>query len=131
MDSDAAMGAAVAWWATVVGWTGFIFWKTWTPRPWPPTPAGKDLAGHLLGFGVLGVLLGYALGSVGMREAQRMVGPAGLMALVMATMSEVGQYRVPGRGVQLADWVADIGGAAAGIAVAAWAIARRRTGGMG
>ncbi|MCX7597731.1 MAG: VanZ family protein [Armatimonadetes bacterium] len=120
------MRTAVAWWAAVGGWMGFIYLETWTPRPWLAPLGGEDLAAHLAGFAVLGVLLGYAMGSMGVREVTKMVGPAGTLALFVATTSEVGQYWVAGRGVEMADWAANVGGAAVGIAVVAWAVHRRR-----
>jgi len=116
--------AAVFWWVAVVGWTGIILVQTWTPRPWVPPFAPDDVSAHLAGFGVLGVLLSMALGSIGVRAA-RAIGPAGAVALVVATVSEVGQYWVPGRGVEMVDWVANVGGAALGIGLVVWAWGRR------
>lgn len=125
------MAAAIGWWAAVIAWAGFIFGETWKPRPWLVPTVGDDVTLHLLGFGVLGVLLGYALRSVGAQALETLVGLAGLIALVLATVSEAGQFWVPGRGVELADWTANIGGAAAGIALAASAIASRTPDGQG
>ena len=75
----------------------------------------SDSAGHFLLFASLGFMVGAYRGA-GVRRgvlADLLLLLAAL--LVLATLSEVGQLWVAGRGPERADWVADAAGAAAGL----------------
>jgi VanZ family protein len=99
------------WWP-VVGWAGVILLITSWPNP--PVPSGlppwTDKLVHLTIYGVLGMLV-----------ARATVVQWRVLALLAACAAadEWHQRLVPGRGPDLADWVADTVGATAGLLLGA------------
>lgn len=112
-----------AWWVAG-GWLLVQLSATSVPgRALPPGighPA--DYAGHLVMYGVLGLLVARAAGLSGF--------PIGRLPLLLAVLAvtaagdELHQLLIPGRSASVADWLSDLGGAGAGLLT--WtAVARR------
>jgi hypothetical protein len=99
------------WWMLAVAWAGLIFWLSsssdgqggfWLIRA---IPYGDKLA-HGFAFGVLGLFLYLAIE----------IGWLALMVVSFYGISdELHQFFVPGRSVDIYDWVADTIGAALAI----------------
>ncbi len=103
-------------WGLVAVYAAFIFWLSHQSHP--PIPRDMpDKLGHWMLFAGFGFLLMAALTKEG--ASTTMV--RGLTALILGTIyaatDEVHQAYVPGRSVELADWVADVAGLIAGIAL--------------
>jgi len=77
------------------------------------TPRLQETAGHLLAYGLLGLLWQRALGGAGVRRAGLW---AALICLVYGISDELHQSMVPGRAMDFYDVVMD----AAGGALGAW-----------
>lgn len=75
----------------------------------------SDSVGHFLLFGGLGFLAGAYRGAGSPRGVMADLALLLAALLVLATLSEVGQLWIDGRGPEQADWVADAAGAAAGL----------------
>lgn len=98
-------------WLPAAAWLAVILTLTSIPNPdVPRVVPGGDKVVHLIMYGVLGLLVGRALGH-GRRTAGRLV--AAFAALVLlAAADEWHQRYIPGRSASVGDWVADSAGAA-------------------
>ena len=112
-------------WGPAVLQMAAIFVLSSQPRL-PSLPGGlTGYTGHFIGYFILGVALvrGFAHGRWA-GVTTKAAALAWLTAAAYGFSDEFHQSFVPGRDSSVADWVADAGGAAAGIAIAlAW---RRR-----
>jgi VanZ family protein len=108
-DSVRAFAPALIWAAAV--W--FIGGMQSTPSV--PAVPGLDKAAHFAMYGVLGFLLARGWTVVGWRGAWLL--PV-LVALLLGIADERRQRAVPGRSAEVADWLADLGGASAGVFIA-------------
>lgn len=85
-------------------------------------------AGRVIGHAVLYALLGFAaatrfaVSDFARRSPYRALGMLLMAIWLLAGGTEAAQLNVPGRAPQLTDWLADMGGAIAGLAVAGPAI---------
>jgi VanZ family protein len=111
-----AFAPALIWAAAV--WTAGGLEST----PSLPTVRGIDKVAHFVMYGVLGFLL--ARGWLAMRWRGAWLLPV-LIALMLGAADELRQRSVPGRSAEVADWIADVAGAAAGVLIAL-RIGRRR-----
>lgn len=102
-------------WGPAALWAAVLFWQS--SRPSLPSPAipGLDKVAHFCLYAVLGVLLARAGERTG-------VGPIALTAigLLYGLSDEFHQSFVPGRSMEVADWVADALGTIAGILLFRW-----------
>ncbi len=116
-------GARRAWWM-VGGWLVVQLSATSVPgRALPPGighPA--DYAGHLVMYGVLGLLVARAASLSGFPSGRLLVLLAVLGAYAAA--DELHQLLIPGRSASVADWLSDTLGAGAGLL--AWMAVTRR-----
>ncbi len=115
-------------WAAVLAWMGLIFLLS--SRPDLPTfesglPGLEQVVGHLTEYGVLAVLLWWALRGVGVRHPTA-------WALAVATLygatDEFHQSWVPGRTMSGIDLMIDLAGASAALLVANLVDGRRLPG---
>jgi VanZ family protein len=117
-DSLRAFAPALIWAAAV--------WMIGGMESTPSVTGGRglDKAAHFAMYGVLGFLLSRAWTAVGWRGA-------GLLPMVVAALlglaDELRQRSLPGRSGEVADWIADVGGASAGVFIAMRMARRRRT----
>jgi VanZ family protein len=88
-----------------------------------PDVRGFDKLGHFAGYFVLGTLMAVGWASSGRRPRRRWLL---LLALLLGASDEVRQSRMDQRHGDVADWVADALGAAAGLFLASRLLARRR-----
>jgi VanZ family protein len=105
-------------WAAVVWIIGGL-----QSTPSVPGGVGLDKAAHFLMYGVLGFLL--ARGWSAVRWRGPWLVPVAI-ALLMGVADELRQRTVPGRSADVADWVADVSGASAGVFIALRMTRRRR-----
>ena len=104
-------------WLAALGWAAVIFAGTSIPgRSLPPAFPYADKLVHLAIYGVLGFLVGRALRAGGAPPVRVVVAALGAMAL-FAAADEWHQQLVPGRSADAADWLADLVGATAGLAI--------------
>lgn len=97
-------------WFPAAAWLAVILTLTSIPNPDTPTVSGGDKVAHLIMYGVLGALVGRALGH-GRRSAGRLA-VAFVAIVLVAAADEWHQRFIPGRTASVADWVADCAGAA-------------------
>jgi VanZ family protein len=120
--SRAKMSRIVFWLLAVV-WMAVIFWLSASPEGrgsfwllhYIPF---RDKGAHALAFGLLAVLFYFASGRFWI---------AFVLASLYGISDEVHQYFVPGRSVDVTDWLADTVGAGLALAVL-WLVLRARAG---
>ena len=105
------------WWPAIV-WAGLI--EVATSWPNPPIPAGlpeqSDKVVHTTMYAVLGFLVARALARPGARLASMLRGLAVVAAISgFGALDEWHQRFIPGRGVELGDWMADTTGGLLGV----------------
>jgi VanZ family protein len=103
-------------WIPALAWMALIFYlsaQQSLPRLLDTLGALQSLAGHLVEYAVLALLLRWALDGVGVSNATAW---ALLLAMVYALTDEFHQYFVPGRKMDPLDLLTD----AVGAAVALW-----------
>lgn len=108
-------------------WAAVILTLTSIPAPdLAPVGAfafpGADKLVHAGLYGVLGLLLARAVGAAAPR---RTLGRVMLGVLAFASLDEWHQRFIPGRSAEVLDVVADVAGAAAGLAAATFLLRRR------
>lgn len=97
-------------------WAAAILVMTSWPSPGGiPDVTGIDKVAHFGAYAVLGLLVARAL--LPIRQLS-VLGIAFIGIAVFAALDELHQNWIPGRDASIADWVADISGAIAGLAVA-------------
>ena len=117
-----ALAARLCWGLTIVYWVG-LFVLTHTPSPRLPHAPVSDKTGHFLAYALLGAAVMTSLWvSRRLRAGTGIVVLAGLLA--WGAFDEMTQPLV-GRSAELADWYADVAGAAAAV-VAVSLLARFR-----
>jgi hypothetical protein len=123
---------ALALWAPPLLYGAAIFWESSQAHPFPFVPPAilmEDKLLHFAGYALLGALLYRAARGSGAGRA-RAVAIAVLGAAAYGATDELHQAYVPGRSMDLWDWVADALGAAAGaLAARAFGLRRRRAAG--
>lgn len=112
-------------WLPVAAWAGVIF--AGSSVPGTSIPGGYSVYGHLGEYFVLGVLAAHA---TRVETRRGILGALALCALY-AVSDELHQHFVPLRTPDPLDWVTDVAGAAAGIAVHVACMTRRRRAGAG
>lgn len=112
-----------AWWP-VMAWTVFILIATWIPGaklPHIEAPEGTDKVVHFIFFVVLAFLVERALRAQGIARVVLTV----LIALAaFGALDEFVQQFIPGRDMELFDWLADVAGAVVGVTIARLTIER-------
>lgn len=109
-------------WLPPAAWAGVVLTATSIPNLSMPGPAGSDKVGHFFMYSMLGFLAQRA--AAPRRDARRLV----VVALVLAAFAALDEWHqafIPGRAADVADFVADVFGAATGGALA-FAVALRR-----
>jgi VanZ family protein len=109
-------------WALVLAWMGVIFYlssRSELPRPEGISASLEAIAGHFVGYGVLAVLVSFALAETGISTLRRSV-YAVLIAVLYGVSDEFHQSLVPGRDPALFDIAMDAIGAIT--ALAAWSL---------
>jgi VanZ family protein len=110
-------------WLPVALWVAVILTATSIPAGRSSTLGGADKLAHFTLYFVLGLLTARARpGTPPARLAMTVVAIA-----LFAAVDEWHQRFIPGRSVEVADWVADVLGASAGIAAFTAYRARRAT----
>ena len=113
-----------AWWPPVA-WAVCILVATWIPGamvPRIPAPDGTDKLVHFLFFVVLGFLIQRALHVQG----SAVVTLYAILALAaFGALEEFVQQFIPGRDMELFDWIADVSGAIVGVVIARLTLERR------
>lgn len=114
-------GPARAWWP-VLAWAGVILVATSVPPPasiWTPGGLPWDKVVHFALYAGLGVTLGRALWVSG-RRTPRAVWLSLVAGLLFGALDEWHQGALLARDPSLADWLADAGGVALGLAAYLW-----------
>ena len=111
-------------WLPPILWALLTFAISSVPMPAVVAPPGTDKGVHWVLYFVLGLLSARAVLAEHGRRPVPLLVTLGLV-LVFGAVDELHQRWIPGRTVDLRDWVADAIGAACGI-TAALAAARRR-----
>ena len=106
-------------WTSSALWAAVLLVSSSWPNPGVPQFGHGDKVVHALLFGVLAWLVGRAWSSLG--PSRVALSFAGIAAF--AALDEWHQAFIPGRSASVADWIADVGGAAVGLLAVA---ARRR-----
>lgn len=113
-----------SWWPPAA-WAACILVATWIPGARLPhivLPEGGDKAIHFAFFVVLAYLVQRAVGAQGSARAV----PYVLLALAtFGALDEYVQQFIPGRSMELLDWVADVSGAVVGVVIARLTVERR------
>ncbi len=104
------MTAAVRAWAPAVAWAAAIFAASSRPALPVDLVHGMDKLAHFLTYAVLGLALGF-----GQRRSGWPWAAALALGLLYGASDELHQGFVPGRTSDVADWVADALGTAAGL----------------
>jgi VanZ family protein len=119
--------------AITIAYVALIFFVSSRPYLQPPGPEFpmKDKVAHTLEYGTLGLLLGFLIGSQTTRS--RWVGFFLAMATgaTIAACDELFQGTIPGRQMDIHDWMADVIGLslAAGLVIASRRWSSRREAG--
>jgi VanZ family protein len=113
-----------AWWPPAA-WAVCILVATWIPGamvPRIPAPDGTDKLVHFIFFVVLGFLIQRALG---LQRNVRLTAYVILALAAFAALDEFVQQFIPGRDMELFDWIADVSGAIVGVVIARLTLERR------
>jgi VanZ family protein len=123
---------AAWWWAAVaLAWAALIgYLSSRPPAVILSEHPGLDKPAHFFVFGVLGILVVFAVSRTGLRLRRQAMVLAALLVAMAGLADEAFQLTVPLRTFSLWDWLADAvgGGLGAGAAVVYMAVSRR-TGG--
>lgn len=114
-------------------WMGVIFMLSHQSRlPYPEDVSAKVIStlGHVGVFGILAVLVWWALGATSLPSGRRAV-VAVLVAFLYGLADEWHQSFVPGRAPDVRDIVADVTGAILAMLVVRWLERRTRSGRRG
>jgi VanZ family protein len=109
-------------WALVLAWMGVIFYlssRSELPRPEGISASIEAIGGHLTAYGVLALLVSFALADTGISSSRRSV-YAVLFAVLYGLSDEFHQSFVPRRDPALFDIAIDAIGAIT--ALAAWSL---------
>lgn len=108
---------ASRWWPPAA-WAACILVATWIPGarlPRVDAPPGTDKVLHFLFFAVLGYLTVLSLrGGGSQRTALRVL----VAIAAFGALDEYVQQFIPGRSMELNDWLADLAGASVGLMLA-------------
>lgn len=110
-------------WLPFACWAALVLTLTSIPNPNVPSVPGGDKAAHAIMYGILGGLAAYALAGVRRPLLAHSVAMLGIAAL--AALDEWHQMFIPGRSADVADWVADVLGAALVLLFSVAALRRR------
>ena len=115
------MTARLRAWGPVLVWAGIIFAISSQPTLPVSLGHGRDKIAHFGAYAVFGLLAGHAIPP---RRGFALL--AILLGVAYGASDEFHQHFVPGRSVELADWIADSFGVIAGVAIhRLWWIRRR------
>jgi len=98
----------------LAGWVALTFTLTSIPNPeFGPSFPGADKAAHFGFYGVAGFLFVLWRREIGKSAAAAVVWAA-IFAALLGAVDEYHQQWIPGRSMDLLDWVADFAGGTAG-----------------
>ena len=112
-------------WVPVIAWIGVIYFlssRSKLPRPEPISADFEAIAGHFIAYGILALLVSFALSETGLSSTRRAV-CAVLFAVAYGLTDEFHQSFVPGRDPALFDIAMDAIGAIT--ALVGWQFASR------
>ncbi len=115
-------------WVPAILWAVVILALTSFPNPdtvVPSVPAGTDKLVHAALYGVFGLLVWRALAAT-VVVTPRVLAAAAAAIASFGALDEIKQRYVPGRGAEVADWLADTAGATAALLIAQTQSARVR-----
>ncbi|MEJ5198229.1 MAG: VanZ family protein [Anaerolineae bacterium] len=115
-------------WAAVAAWMALIFFLSAQPHLpdlAPGLPGAEEIGGHLTAYGILAVLVWWALRGL---ESKTPATWALLITMLYAATDEFHQSFVPGRTMTLEDLVVDLIGASLGLLLVNWVHLRRLRG---
>ena len=112
-------------WLPFLCWAALVLTLTSIPNPDVPSVPGGDKAAHAIMYGILGGLAAFALQDV--RRAVRAHAAALAGIATLAALDEWHQLFIPGRSADVADWLADVTGAALVLLFSAVALRRRES----
>ena len=116
---------------TVRRWLPFVCWAllvvvlTSIPNPDVPAIPGGDKAAHAMMYGILAALAAYALHGVRRSTLANVLVLLGIATF--AALDEWHQAFIPGRSADVADWMADVAGAALAFLFSLAALRRRES----
>ena len=100
--------------AMLAGWVALTLILTSIPNPeFGPTFTGADMIAHFAFYGVAGFLFALWRRESGQGAAAAVLSAA-IFAAFLGAVDEVHQRWIPGRSMELLDWVADFAGGTAG-----------------
>ena len=98
----------------LAGWVALTFTLTSIPNPeFGPSFPGADKVAHFGFYGVMGFLFVLWRREIGTGAAAAVVWAA-IFAALLGAVDEFHQQWIPGRSMELLDWVADFAGGTAG-----------------
>lgn len=108
-------------WGPVLLWAGIIFAVSAQPTIPVELGDGRDKLAHFAAYTIFGLLAAHAIPP---RRGFALL--AVLLGVAYGASDEIHQHFVPGRSVELADWIADSLGVLAGVSIhRLWWTARR------
>jgi VanZ family protein len=116
---------AAGGWAVVIFISGLLPTADAVKAVWAGHDTVTTTVGHFVAYALLGFLLGVALG--GWRVDLRRLALSLVLAAVLGGAIELIQGPLPYRDMQLADFLVDVAGAAAGLAVFSAAVRAKRS----
>ncbi|MCX7671012.1 MAG: VanZ family protein [Anaerolineae bacterium] len=117
-------------WMAVAAWMAVIFALSAQPHLpdlAPGLPGVEEIGGHLVAYGILAVLLWWAL------RGTRSTTPATwalVITMLYGVSDELHQYFVPGRTTTVDDLLVDLIGASLGLLLVSWVRMRRLRAGL-
>ncbi len=115
-------------WAAVATWMALIFFlsaQPHLPNLAPGLPGVEEIGGHLSAYGILAVLVWWALRGL---ASQAPATWALLVTVLYGVTDEFHQSFVPGRTMTVEDLVVDLIGASLGLLLVSWVHLRRLRG---
>lgn len=97
-------------WGPAVLWAGALFWASSLPTDSLPAMGGADKFAHFGVYTVFGLLMAIAAARTDV-SARWVI----LSGVLYGASDELHQYFVPGRFMELGDWIADAVGVVAGV----------------
>lgn len=111
----------VCWWLPPITWAGVILVGTSVPKVPGPDIVGIDKVSHLIAYGILGVLLIRGFRHCQHRTVSRAVAWTLIIGGIFGALDEWHQSFIPGRSMDVLDFVADFAGLILGVvAVLTW-----------
>jgi VanZ family protein len=113
------------YWLPLLGYMAAIFvLSSGSLPPLPVTFNWSDKVAHFCEYGLLGALLWRAFRNAGDRWTARSAVWAAVTGMLYGASDEIHQGFVPGRHIDVTDWLADAVGVAVGVGLCKWLAVR-------